>query len=155
MDQIRKQARIARRRMISQRFMAYLPWTLSLALVAAVAAISLPKLMYLPVDNVIWFASWMGGTVALAVIVNIVLTVIGRPTLADAAVEIDHRFGLRERLSSALVLSKEDRETELGQALAADARPERIGHAPLRAAEGRYAHHQPTGRSYRQSLRCV
>ena len=120
MDQIRKQARIARRRMICERFMAYLPWTLSFALIAAVAAISLPKLMYLPVDNVIWFASWMGGTVALAFIVNLVLTVIGRPTLADAAVEIDRRFGLRERLSSALVLSKEDRETELGQALAAD-----------------------------------
>ncbi len=121
MDQIFKQARIARRRLNSQRFLGYLPWTLSFALLAAVAAIALPKIMYLPVDNVVWFASWIGGTLVLALIVNLVLTISGRPTLADAALEIDRRFGLRERLSSALVLSPEDRETELGQALAADA----------------------------------
>ena len=34
---------------------------------------------------------------------------------------LDRRFGLRERLSSVLVMSKEDTETDLGQALAADA----------------------------------
>ena len=121
MDQIRKQSRIARRRLITERFFAYLPWTLSFALLLAVIAIGLPKLMYLPIDNVIWFASWAGGCAALALIVNSVLTFVGRPSLADAAFEIDRRFGLRERLSSVLVMSKEDTETELGQALAADA----------------------------------
>jgi chemotaxis protein histidine kinase CheA len=121
MDQIRKQSRSALRRLITTRFLAYLPWTLSIALAAALAAISLPKWMHLPVDNFVWVISWIGGSVALALIINTVLTLVGRPTLADAAVEIDHRFGLRERLSSALVLSPEDRETELGQALAADA----------------------------------
>jgi chemotaxis protein histidine kinase CheA len=121
MDQIRKQARIARRRLVTERFFAYLPWTLSLALLLAVIAIVLPKVMYLPVDNVIWFASWAGGCAALAIIINTVLTLVGRPTLADAAVEIDRRFGLRERLSSVLVMSKEDTDTDLGKALAADA----------------------------------
>ncbi|MDX1925745.1 MAG: hypothetical protein SFV81_04465 [Pirellulaceae bacterium] len=121
MDQIRKQARIARRRLVTERFFAYLPWTLSLALLLAVIAIILPKVMYLPVDSVIWFASWAGGCAALALIINTVLTLVGRPTLADAAVEIDRRFGLRERLSSVLVMSKEDTETDLGKALADDA----------------------------------
>ena len=121
MDQIRKQSRVARRRLTSERFFAYLPWTLSLALLLAVIAIGLPKLMYLPIDSVIWFASWAGGCALLAFVVNAVLTLVGRPTLADAAVEIDRRFGLRERLSSVLVMSKEDTETELGQALTADA----------------------------------
>ncbi len=121
MDQIRKQSRIARRRLVAERFFAYLPWTLSLGLLLAVVAIGLPKTIYLPVDNVIWFASWAGGCAALALIINLVLTLVGRPTLADAAVEIDRRFGLRERISSVLVMSNEDRESELGQALAADA----------------------------------
>ncbi len=121
MDQIRKQSRIARRRLVMERFFAYLPWTLSLGLLLAVVAIVLPKVMYLPVDNFIWVASWAGGCAALALIINTVLTFVGRPTLADAAVEIDRRFGLRERLSSVLVMSKEDTETDLGQALAADA----------------------------------
>jgi chemotaxis protein histidine kinase CheA len=121
MKQIRKQSAIARRRLIGERFLSYLPWTSSFALIVAAIAIGLPKLMHLPVEPVIWFASWIGGCAVLALIVNSVLTFIGRPTLADAAVEIDRRFGLRERISSVLVLSREDRETELGQALAADA----------------------------------
>ncbi len=121
MDQIRKQARIARRRLVSERFFGYLPWTLSLGLLLAAVAIGLPKVMYLPIDNLIWFASWAGGCAVLALVINSVLTLVGRPTLADAAVEIDHRFALRERLSSVLVMSKEDTESELGQALAADA----------------------------------
>ena len=121
MDQIRKQSRIARRRLVTERFFAYLPWTLSIGLLLAVISVGLPKVMNLPVDTVIWFASWAGGCAALALIINLVFTLAGRPTLADAAVEIDRRFGLRERLSSVLVMSKEDSESELGQALAADA----------------------------------
>lgn len=121
MDQIRKQSRIARRRLVTERFFAYLPWTLSFGLLLAVIAIVLPKVMYLPVDNLIWFASWAGGCAALALIINTVLTFVGRPTLADAAVEIDRRFSLRERLSSVLVMSKEDTDTDLGKALVADA----------------------------------
>lgn len=121
MDQIRKQSRIARRRLVTERFFAYLPWTLSFGLLLAVVAIVLPKVMYLPVDNLIWFASWAGGCAALALIINTVLTFVGRPTLADAAVEIDRRFSLRERLSSVLVMSKEDTDTDLGKALVADA----------------------------------
>jgi hypothetical protein len=121
MNQIHKQSRIARRRLVSERFLSYLPWTMTLALAVAAVALVLPKLIYLPVDNGIWFAAWLGGCVTIALIINVVLTLVGRPSLADAAVEIDKRFGLRERISSVLVLSKEDRETELGQALTADA----------------------------------
>lgn len=121
MLQIHKQARIARRRLVSQRFFGYLPWTLTLALAVATLAVVLPKLMFLPVDTTLWYAAWLGGCAATALLINLVLTLVGRPSLADAAVEIDKRFGLRERISSVLMLSQEDRETELGQALMADA----------------------------------
>lgn len=121
MDQIRKQSKIARRRLTSERFLGFLPWTLSAAMIVALIGIAMPKLMVLAVDSQIWFVSWVGGSVAVALITNFCLTFVGRASLAEAAVEIDQRFSLRERLSSALVLTEQDRETELGQALADDA----------------------------------
>ena len=121
MDSIHKQARRARRRMVVARFLAYLPWTLSVALVVAVAALVLPKLTYFEVDRPLWMAAWLGGTALLAVLVNVCLTWIGRPTAGDAAAELDRRFELRERLSSALLIDADDARSESGQALLADA----------------------------------
>ncbi len=121
MDSIRKQANIARRRLITQRFLSYLPWTLSLALAVALVGLLLPKLTFLNVESAVWTTCWLAGSALVAIITNICWTFIGRPTLVAAAAEIDRRFGLRERISSTLLLAPEDRETELGQALAADA----------------------------------
>ncbi len=121
MESIRKQARIARRRLITERFLSYLPWTLSVALALALVGLALPKLIFLDIDSAVWMASWLGGASLVGLIFNVCLTLIGRPTAADAASEIDKRFTLRERLSSALLLAPVDRETDLGQALVADA----------------------------------
>lgn len=121
MDPIRQQATIARRRLTSQRFIGYLPWTMSIGLLLALVGLALPKIMYLNVDPTVWFASWLGGAFSVALITTLSLTWLGRPSIADAAAEIDKRFGLRERLSSALMLDGPDRETELGQALVEDA----------------------------------
>ncbi len=121
MDQIRKQSRIARRRLTSERFFQTLPWTLTIALGFACLAIMLPKFMPLNMDDRYWYASWMIGLAIIALIASGVMTWMGRPTLADAAAEIDRRCKQRERLSSALMLSAEDRDSELGQALVSDA----------------------------------
>ncbi len=64
MDQIQKQARIARRRLTSERFFRILPWTLSIALGVACLAMLLPKLMPLNIDDGIWYASWTAGLCA-------------------------------------------------------------------------------------------
>ena len=61
MEQIQKQTKIARRRMTSERFLSFLPWTLSIAFVVAAIGLALPKLMHLEVDPTIWIASWVGG----------------------------------------------------------------------------------------------
>jgi len=121
MDQIYKQSRIALRRLVSERFLKFLPRALSIVLGIAFIGVMLPKWMHLPVDPTIWYASWIGGAVLVGVITSLSMTLVGRPTLTDAATEIDRRFGLRERLSSAMWLTPEDQETELGAALAADA----------------------------------
>ncbi|MCA9134002.1 MAG: hypothetical protein KDA45_12635 [Planctomycetales bacterium] len=121
MDQIRKQVRIARRRLTTARFLDFLPWTLSIALLLALLGLALPKLMYMAVEPAWWFSSWLIGGALLALLITTILTLVGRPSGSDAAIEIDRRFSLRERLSSALLLAPEDRHTELGQALADDA----------------------------------
>ena len=121
MNAVRKQAAQARRRLTSERFLKLLPWNLLVPLVVAVIGLSLPIFVAMSVDKVVWFASWLVGAVTIGLVVTTIMTVVGRPTLGDAAMEIDRRFALRERLSSALMLSGEDRQTELGQALAADA----------------------------------
>ena len=121
MDHIHRQTRVARRRLTTERFLGFLPWTISMSLVVALGGLALPKTMHLAVDPVVWFSSWVGGCAVVAIITNFCLTFVGRPSMANAAVEIDRRFKMRERLSSALVLTKEDRETELGEALVADA----------------------------------
>ncbi|MFO0939788.1 MAG: hypothetical protein U0930_03385 [Pirellulales bacterium] len=121
MDHIQQKSAMARRRMIVERFLSFVPLTFgSLFLVALVGAM-LPKMMTIEVDPQLWLSVWFGSAAVLALIVNSVMTLIGRPTVVDAATELDRRFKLRERLSSTLLLAPEDRETELGQALAADA----------------------------------
>ena len=53
---------------------------------------------------------------------------ISRPNELEVALEIDLRYGLKERVSSAMSLSPEDQQTEVGRALVDDAshRVERI-----------------------------
>ncbi len=115
MDSVRKQARIAKRRLVTERFFKFLPINMLICMGIALVGLALPIFIVLAVDKAIWYASWIGGAVALALVINIVRTWLGRPTLDVAAMEIDRRFGLRERLSSALLLGPQDRETELGQ----------------------------------------
>ena len=66
-------------------------------------------------------------------------THLRRADAMEAAIEIDRRYGLRERVSSTYALRPEERETEIGQALVRDAqnRVERIEvreHFPLSAS---------------------
>ncbi|MFN3191157.1 MAG: hypothetical protein ACE361_11580 [Aureliella sp.] len=121
MDQVRKQAKIARRRLLSERFLSFLPWTLSVGALVALVGLVLPKMMHLDVEPNVWISCWVGGAAIVALLSNLSLTLVGRPSMADAAVEIDKRFELKERLSSSLVLTEEDQGTELGTALVSDA----------------------------------
>jgi hypothetical protein len=73
------------------------------------------------VDPQTWVGGWLAGGLAVGLIANMIRTWVGRPTYSDAAVEIDRRFGLRERLSSALLLTEQDRQHQLAQALVVDA----------------------------------
>jgi uncharacterized phage infection (PIP) family protein YhgE len=107
--------------MVTQQFVGILPWALLVALVVAIIGLAIPKLWVLNVASDVWVWSWLGGSVAVGLLFAIIETYFTRRAPMDAAIEIDRRFGLKERVSSALSLDPEETETEAGQALVSDA----------------------------------
>ncbi len=94
------------------RFFAALAWCWSAGLLVAVVAIGVEKIWTLDVDGWLWAATWIGGGLAAGLIAAGLWTWLRRGDLLNAAIEIDHRFGLKERVSSAISLPPSDRETE-------------------------------------------
>ena len=124
MNSIQQQVRRARRRLIVQRFLDVLAWCWFATLSVAFVLIAVDKRWPLGVEA--W--AWAAGALAVGLVAAMVWTFCRRSTSLEAAIELDHRFVLKERVSSALSLTPADRETEAGEALLADAvaRIERI-----------------------------
>lgn len=121
MNHVLRQAKIARRRLTIHRFFQYLPWVMLIALSVAALGVALPKMVVVEADPQIWLISWLGGCSAVGLLTSVVLSFVGRPGLSESAAEVDRRFGLRERLSSALSMPQQDRQSALGEALESDA----------------------------------
>lgn len=117
MDVLKQQVRRAQRRLTLQRFFAVLSWSWFAALLAAAALIALGK--YYPLGVLPW------GWVAIALGVGLVFAggwtwFTGRGQL-EAALEIDRRFGLKERVSSTFALGPDQLDSPAGKALVEDA----------------------------------
>ena len=126
MDEINRQVRQARRRMVTRRFLKVFAWSLFAGMLVAVIGLAIPKIWHLPFLTTVdhheaWMAAWLIGGGVLSLIVAGVLTYRGRPHSDDAAIEVDRRFGLRERLTSAMTLEQRDRGSDAGRALLRDA----------------------------------
>jgi hypothetical protein len=121
MDQILKQVDRARRRLWVELFFSRLVKCWFAALLVATIAVAVPKLVAIEGLPAQWSAWWLGGSVAAGLGVALVWTMIRGRTEFDAAVEIDRRFDLKERVASSLSLPSEARETPAGQALVHDA----------------------------------
>jgi hypothetical protein len=126
MDEIRKQVVSARRRLVLQQYLKIAPWVFFVAFLIAAAGLAVPKLRPIGfLDNAesmrVWSWSWIAGATGLALLVSSLWTWIVRHNALDAAIEIDRRFGLKERVSSSLALSAADRESAVGRALLDDA----------------------------------
>ena len=121
MNELREQIARAQRRLVLEQFLARSVWCLFAALAVAAVAIAVPRVV--SIENVperwdaIWFVTAIGSGLAAAA----VWTMISRRTALDAAIEIDRRFDLRERVASSISLSETERNTEAGQALVKDA----------------------------------
>lgn len=136
MEQLKKQVRRAQWYLGVQRFVGVLGWCCFATLLVALALIVVDKFWPTGVEP------WVWGSVALALgLMAAVAWAIwsGRGQI-DAAIEIDRRFGLKERVSSTLAMSRHQRESDAGQALLEDAlrRVERIDvHEHFKVSPGR------------------
>jgi hypothetical protein len=117
MDAILVQVRRAWRRLIVQRFLDVLAWSWFAALAAVLLVVSADRFWPLGLDT--WVCG-AGGTL-VGLLLAAAWTFRGRSSALEAAIELDRRFALKERVSSALALTPADCNTEAGQALLADA----------------------------------
>jgi hypothetical protein len=121
MDQLRKQVARARRRLIIEQFLSRLIWCLLGALSLAAIAIAVPRVAVIEGLPTNWDYGWLVGGFAAAVIFAATWTFISNRSPIDAAIEIDRRFDLRERIASSLSLSPEEQSSEAGRAVMNDA----------------------------------
>jgi hypothetical protein len=122
MEEIKKQVSRARRRLILQQFGRIAAWSLFVCLLIAAVALAVPKIWPLSgLDYQAWMWGWIGGSVGVALLSALIITWIVRRSALEAAMEIDRRFGLKERVASSLSLHPEELDSEAGHALIEDA----------------------------------
>ncbi len=126
MNQIIKQVSRAQRRMLIGRFFRIFCWAFFGGLLLAVIGLAIPKIWHLSMlateaNQTAWTWGWIGGGVLLSVIISVTMTLLGSASRISAAVEIDQRYGLKERISSALSLDAQTANSEAGRALIEDA----------------------------------
>ncbi len=116
MDNLLKEVRRVQRRLVLQRFLGVLGWCWFASLSAAAVVIGAAR--FYPLGIVDW--RWLAGFLAAGLVAAIAWTLLAITPKLQAALEIDHRFGLKERVSSTLAMHLADRETVAGQALIGD-----------------------------------
>src|SRR5687767_14306501 len=115
---IERSVRKARRRIFGQLLVNRLAvgWSVALLLAAAWVACE-PLLIEAAEPNLKWHV--VGGLVAAGTLLAVVWANLSTPTRANTALEVDTRFGLRERVTTVLGLSPTELATPAGQAVLA------------------------------------
>lgn len=128
MEEIRRQVNRAQARLVLEQFWRVFGWSLFSALLVAVIGLAIPRLWILNLNQQVWDWSWIGGGAVLGIAMAGIWTFCIRRSKLDAAIELDRRYGLKERVSSTLALSTDELHSDVGQALMSDAirRVERI-----------------------------
>ena len=121
MDQLHKQIARARRRLITEQFLARLVACILAAMTIAAIAVAVPRVIAIENLPENWDLGWLAGGAIAALLAAIAWTVISKRSPLDAAIEIDRRFDLRERIASSLSLSPEEQSSAAGRAVVNDA----------------------------------
>lgn len=113
------QLRVARRRLFLQTLLNRLvvAWAAALA-AAALWFLAEPYLIAARPDWLRWAVA--GGLVGVGTLLGLVWAIRARPSPLAAALSLDERFGLRERVTTALTLGERDRSSPAGVALLGD-----------------------------------
>src|SRR3990170_1369242 len=104
MDQLRQQVARARRRLVLEQFVGRMVWCLLAALTVAAIAVAVPRLVAIENLPANWDMAWFLGAIGGGFLIAAVWTFISSRSQFDAAIEIDRRFELRERVASSLSL---------------------------------------------------
>ncbi len=124
-DIVLTKVRQARRRLVLTQFGKTLNFTVFAGLLVSVLAIGAIAIVPLPeITGAIgitissgagpaitpsqWMTAWLSVSLVFAVVAAGLHAWWRAPSIASAAAEVDHRFGLRERLSSSLAVSDND-----------------------------------------------
>lgn len=101
MGYLERQVRRAGRRWWIGQLTATVPCILGAALLVAWLAVTAPKFWYLGVEGPLWTRSWIAGAILIGLLLGLVWGVLRRPSPLDAAIEIDRRCRLQDRVASA------------------------------------------------------
>jgi len=121
----------------------WLNWTLLACFSICFVGLLIPKIWHIEWSSAAgperWTWGWSIGSLLAALLVATWIAWIRKPSRIQAAVEIDQRYHLRERCSSALAIGDSERQSPAGQALVQDAEKQvdRIDlrdHFPVRPA---------------------
>lgn len=116
---VERQVRRASRRLFVQALLNSLVWCWAGALAAAVGWFLLEPLLLPGADGALrWFVA--AGCFATGTVVAVLLTCQMAPSRLDAALALDARFGLKERVTTSLSLTPDLVGTPAGAALLAD-----------------------------------
>lgn len=121
MDEIRSQVVKAQGRLNTELYLKRLIICWFFAFCAAVVAVAVPKVVAvegLPANFVTWCFAIAAG---VGIVASLVWMLVSRKDELDAAIEIDSRYDLRERVASSLSLPEDYQNTPAGQALLNDA----------------------------------
>jgi hypothetical protein len=115
----------ARRRMRLQTFVSALVWSLTFALAIAALVIGGERLGWYRLPRDAWWIPL--GAFIIGVVAAALIAMSRGPSVLDAALAIDRRFALGERLSTAIALPEDLRETPAGEALLGDTQKQLSG----------------------------
>jgi hypothetical protein len=121
MNEIQKQVSRARWRLVVQSFFHWLSQNWLVTFSIAMVGLLVPKLWPIEVDLKLWWICWTAGAALIGMLSALMITLARRPTLLQAATEVDIRLKLNERLSSSMQLTSDAQSTGIGQALLQDA----------------------------------
>ena len=127
MKEINKAVSIAQRRLVIGQFFSILTWAAFISLLIAAIGVAIPKIWHLAFlesqnHKDAWLYSWILGAIVIGFVVTAVVTYRRMSPRLMVASEVDHRFGLKERVSSALAIDPEVAQGQVGQALIEDAK---------------------------------
>lgn len=123
MNELRTQIRRAHRRLICHKVLRSTTWSMLIAGLLIWPAILLPKIWPIEIaSSSVWPVAWIAGALLIGLVSGLLWGWLTSRGALDAAIEIDLRCRLGERISSAFALSEAEQNSAAGRALLEDAR---------------------------------